>query len=274
MKKSALSRLQALLPQPRKKVRKLAANAARQLTAPPYEDYEGESTTRLSTAFGVVLMLHLVAVGGVYAFHQIKKSRSAAAVAATPDLMSEIKRTGPTAAVPQKVGVAPLAPGTGAGSGLPSAGAPKVTQGPGSASAPVAPVSATASTSPAAQAAAGLAVAPRVPAVAATGGRSSAGVKSDATSPSAVVAAAKVPATAAVVALPVSVSGASSVASGAPGAEGSASSLKSHTVQKGENPVTIAKKYGVSQEELLKLNAIEDPRKLRIGQVLRVPAKK
>jgi LysM repeat protein len=38
--------------------------------------------------------------------------------------------------------------------------------------------------------------------------------------------------------------------------------------------VSIAKKMGVSSEELLKLNGLEDPKKLQIGQVLKVPAKK
>jgi len=46
-----------------------------------------------------------------------------------------------------------------------------------------------------------------------------------------------------------------------------------HVVAKGENPVAIAKKLGVNYEDLLKLNKIEDPRKLQPGQKLRIPAK-
>jgi membrane-bound lytic murein transglycosylase D len=49
---------------------------------------------------------------------------------------------------------------------------------------------------------------------------------------------------------------------------------RTYTVAKGDNPVSIAKKMGVSSEELLKLNGLEDPKKLQIGQVLKVPAKK
>ena len=49
---------------------------------------------------------------------------------------------------------------------------------------------------------------------------------------------------------------------------------KSYVVAKGDNPVSIAKKLGVRSEELLKLNGIEDPKKLKIGQTLQVPEKK
>ena len=46
-----------------------------------------------------------------------------------------------------------------------------------------------------------------------------------------------------------------------------------YTVVKGDNPVTIAKKFHVSCDELLKINKIEDSKKLKIGQKLRIPAK-
>ena len=42
---------------------------------------------------------------------------------------------------------------------------------------------------------------------------------------------------------------------------------------KGDNPYKIAKKLGVSYQALLQLNGIEDPTKLQIDQVLKVPAK-
>jgi LysM repeat protein len=48
---------------------------------------------------------------------------------------------------------------------------------------------------------------------------------------------------------------------------------KVYTVVKGDNPVTIAKKLKVSYDDLLVLNQIEDPRKLKIGQKLLVPSK-
>jgi LysM repeat protein len=44
-------------------------------------------------------------------------------------------------------------------------------------------------------------------------------------------------------------------------------------VVKGDNPVTISKKLKVSYDDLLTLNQIENPRKLKIGQKLLVPDK-
>ena len=48
---------------------------------------------------------------------------------------------------------------------------------------------------------------------------------------------------------------------------------KTYTVAKGDNPVTIAKKFKVSYDDLLALNHIDDPRKLHIGQKLLIPNK-
>lgn len=50
-----------------------------------------------------------------------------------------------------------------------------------------------------------------------------------------------------------------------------ASSGKTYVVKKGDNPVTIAKKLKVPYDDLMALNHIEDPRKLRIGQKLLIP---
>lgn len=61
-----------------------------------------------------------------------------------------------------------------------------------------------------------------------------------------------------------------------PGKETSASAKDSgevYTVLKGDNPVAIARKFHVNYDELLKINKIEDPKKLQIGQKLRIPAK-
>ena len=48
---------------------------------------------------------------------------------------------------------------------------------------------------------------------------------------------------------------------------------KTYVVAKGDNPVTIAKKFKVSYDDLVTLNHIDDPRKLKIGQKLSIPAK-
>ena len=50
-----------------------------------------------------------------------------------------------------------------------------------------------------------------------------------------------------------------------------ASDGKTYVVKKGDNPVSIAKKLKVPYDDLMELNNIEDPRKLRIGQKLLIP---
>src|SRR5947208_16993211 len=49
------------------------------------------------------------------------------------------------------------------------------------------------------------------------------------------------------------------------------SSGKTYIVKKGDNPVTIAKRFKVAYDDLLALNHIEDPHKLQIGQKLLIP---
>ena len=49
------------------------------------------------------------------------------------------------------------------------------------------------------------------------------------------------------------------------------SSHKTYIVAKGDNPVIIARKFKVSYDELITLNHIDDPRKLRAGQKLLIP---
>jgi LysM repeat protein len=63
-----------------------------------------------------------------------------------------------------------------------------------------------------------------------------------------------------------SASTASSTSARAPTTAGS----RTHTVKAGEFPATIARQYGMTTGELLALNGITDPRRLRVGQTLRV----
>ncbi len=49
-------------------------------------------------------------------------------------------------------------------------------------------------------------------------------------------------------------------------------STRIHVVKAGEYPATIARKYGMTSSELLALNGITDPRKLQVGQKLKVSA--
>ncbi len=49
--------------------------------------------------------------------------------------------------------------------------------------------------------------------------------------------------------------------------------FKNYVVRKNENPAKIARDHGCTYEELLKLNSIKDPKKIQVGQVLKVPVK-
>ncbi len=46
---------------------------------------------------------------------------------------------------------------------------------------------------------------------------------------------------------------------------------KTHVVAKGDNPYSLAKKYNITQVALMKANNIDDPKKLKIGQTLIIP---
>ena len=48
--------------------------------------------------------------------------------------------------------------------------------------------------------------------------------------------------------------------------------MTEYTLVKGDNPWKIAKKFKISQEELMKANGITDPKKMQIGQKLMIPA--
>lgn len=67
-------------------------------------------------------------------------------------------------------------------------------------------------------------------------------------------------------------SSSSSAVSSATYSATSSLSSRTHTVKTGEYPATIARQYGMTTGELLALNGITDPRKLQVGQVLKVSA--
>ena len=51
-----------------------------------------------------------------------------------------------------------------------------------------------------------------------------------------------------------------------------ADSGKTYVVQKGDSPYSIAEKLKIEPSALLKLNGIDDPKKIKPGQTLHVPA--
>ena len=48
--------------------------------------------------------------------------------------------------------------------------------------------------------------------------------------------------------------------------------LAEYTVVKGDSPYKIAKKFKITPDELMKVNGITDPKKIQIGQKLKIPA--
>ncbi len=232
---------------------KLQAHANR-LTPSAYDDYEEEPTTKLSTAFVVVLVLHLVAVGGVYAFHSIKAQRREADGTATT---ASAVQSSPASVMPAPAAPLPAVPaGHGAQAPVQAALAQKQ---PGSAAVKTdAPVSRATATL-AAPAGPSAVMAPKAAPNQVAAPVATVAVKALPGSVTPVKAAAVVPAVA-----PVQ----PAVGAGNDGVP------KTYTVVKGDNPVAIAKKMGVNYDEMLKLNGVEDPKKLRIGQILKMPAKK
>ena len=213
--------------------RKVVRASARAMRGGEDDYYEAEPNMKLSHAFMVVLILHIVAVGGIYAFNQIKVNKntnllgniSSKISQATGGAVPAVAAASKTVAADAKA--TPFAPP-----------APELRRMPGDADEPLPMVG---STSPAAAVAAPVVkTQPAAPVVTQT-----APAKAAATKP--VVAATK--------AAPV-------VASSA-----------TYKVAKGDNPYKIAKKLGVTSQELLKANNIDDPTKLQIGQVLKVPGK-
>jgi len=199
--------------------RKVVRASARAMRGGEEDYYEAEPNMKLSHAFMVVLILHVVAVGGIYAFNHIKVNKS-------PDLIANF-----TGRLGQAAG--------GTAAAAPSATPVQaVERQPGDADDPLpvmaeAPVTAAPAASvPAAAPQVGTAAPPKAAAPAST--------------------APAAPAAAAVPAAPASVP-------------------ETYRVEKGDNPYNIAKKFGVSYQEMLALNNIEDPTKLQIGQVLKLP---
>lgn len=312
---------------PRRILRPLHARAATR--EEEVEDYEGgsEPNMKFSHALIVVLVLHVLAVGGVLAFNMLKTSHALpakqkapaaekqearppapAATAAAPtakssgktetkptaadahtvvagDTLTKIasqhkttvevieKANGLDAATPLRIGQVINVP-----SPLPAKTAVAKESAPAAKTSEAKPAAAavastkTVAAKPAVPAAAP-AVAEKTTAHAAKAPVSVVPPKAVAVKP-AVPAAAPTTAEKAPVAAPVAAAKVAASPESKPVASPAAkeqTSKGTHTVAKGENPYSIAKKCKVSYSELLKVNKIEDPTKLQIGQKLIIP---
>ncbi len=332
-----------------KRTRRLRARAATMQAAEEYDDYGPEPNMKLSHAFLVVLMLHVIAVGGLYAFNSMKAGKSTGQVSSKPhaavtaasqkaEKNDEAPKGGGPSQKPPTEEKAPLVAKV--------AEAPKSTKTASTDSAKSGMVKADpaqkglfASAKGALQKAAGIGVtagaskaAAQAPAPEATNGVVPAGSEttSDAGSKTYTVRAGdtmtrissslgvaipdlekvnslasnsvlqvgqvlKVPEKAVAQAAASVAAGAGKVAESAaklPGtvaaavspsqsAESNAATASvpaqtgpttEYTVVKGDNPWKIAKKFKISQDELMKANGITDPKKIQIGQQLKIPA--
>ena len=339
-----------------KRTRRLRARAATMNPSEEYEDYGPEPNMKLSHAFLVVLLLHVIAVGGLYAFNSMKAGKAPAiktaktAPANPPGPAKESQRNeepsqgGGSGEKPPASGKAPLVAKV--------AEAPKTAKATSPANAKSAqPAEVEGNGKGLLASAKGTLLKAAGVGVAATGAsKAAAQTTSDEKTAVSATDAAPVPATGAKtyivragdtmtriasslgVAIPdlervnslgsnavlqvgqvlkvpekLVTQAASSVASGAgkvaesagklPGAVATAvtgrqneaaaaapvttdaasapvagGATTDYTVVKGDNPWKIAKKFKISQEELMKANGITDPKKIQIGQVLKIPA--
>jgi LysM repeat protein len=225
---------------PKKKLQASTRAAAR-----PIESYDDEPQTKLSSAFIVVLILHVVAVGGIYAFNSIKAHRRSkepiVAVPATPAVKSL-----PAATVPEFE--APL----------PSEPVAK--------SAPVQPTLFSGGKIHRVKSGENMTKIAAQYSVSVTDLAEANGIKA-----SAMLRAEQT--------LNIPPANRPQVKKPEPAAPKVAateqkSSPKSYVVMRGDNPVAIARKLNVNYDELMKLNKISDPKKLKPGQPLKIPAPK
>jgi LysM repeat protein len=257
---------------------RLKASVARSRRAPIIEDEddfldEPEPNMKLSHAFVVVLVLHVIAVAGVFAFNSIKtrQADTFSAVKADPAAAAEAPALAQSASGTTTPAGPASDPSTGANSSQPGDSNP--------------PAPAATSPAPSPKAIAGGKTHEMQPGdtlvkIAADYGVTvSALEQANSISDPRKLRAGTVliipeggspkPAATPAVAAPVKPVETSVTATNSGNVKDSG---QMYTVEKGDNPVKIAKKLKVPYAELMALNGNPDPRKLQIGQKLKVPA--
>jgi LysM repeat protein len=240
---------------PRKRLHARAASGREEI-----EEYESEAepSMKLSQAFIVVLVLHVVAVAGIYGFNKLKET-SAKPVAAKKEASPVVAEKAPEPVAEASVAT-PLAAEVSGQTYTVVAGdtLKKIASKFKTSIEALEKANNLTSTS-----------------IIRTGQVLVVGKGSAAPSASASAKAEPVPlaqATPSVVAKPLPVQPVAAKTAAEPQAQESKSSAgQSYVVAKGDNPYSIAKKFKVTQEALMKANNIDDPRKLKIGQSLAIP---
>lgn len=245
--------LKTLSRKPRRQPPKRLQARVRATTAMASDNYEEEEPqTKLTSAFVVVLILHLVAVGGIYAFNEIKASRKTIDTGRIAELAKQ-PAVAATASASTKEQARIVDSGTSVTSN-------PVTQPVGSVTPAVAKSKTytvkSGDTLHGIAKANGLSVAE----IKSANGLTGDGIRPGQTLN--LVAGKTTP----VVAVEASQE--------RPEIPEPKTSLKTYTVKSGDRLVFIAKRFSVSQEDLMALNRIKDPSKLQIGQTLKIPSKK
>lgn len=228
--------------------------------APLVDSYEDdEPQTKLTSAFIVVLILHVVAVGGIYAFNQIKSSRrnvDASASSASSASKSEPKE-------PQKASASATAgPRVDAAIEAP-APAPR-TVGVTTPATAIAPVMKQRVYN--VRAGDTLISIAKAFSVSVSDLKAANGLGNEPIRPGQVLN------------LPTGASKTGTDLSASPQKATEPAEAhpqyRTYTVKSGDRLIFIAKKLNVTQEDLIAANKIKDPAKLQIGQTLKVPVRK
>jgi LysM repeat protein len=242
---------------PRKTMHARAASSREEV-----EEYESESepSMKLSQAFIVVLVLHVVAVAGIYGFNQLKEkpARPAAAKAETPEAaapaaVTEKKAETVAKAEPAKSQETQTTYTVVAGDTLKRIASKFKTsiesleKANNLTSTSILKVGQTLVVGSSAKAAAAPAQA----------------VDSTAKAAPTPAVVAKAP--------PVKPAAVQEKAEAQPLEKPQTTEEKSYVVAKGDNPYSLAKKFNITQAALMKANNIDDPKKLKIGQKLLIP---
>lgn len=244
--------LKTLSRKPKRQPPKRLQARVRATTAAAADDYEEEEPqTKLTSAFVVVLVLHLVAVGGIYAFNEIKASRK---TIDAPRIAEPSKQTPATATASTKQPERAANTGSSVDSN---------TAGPAAASPTPAPAKSRSYVVKAGDTLHGIAKANNL---SVADLKTANGLANDAIRPGQTLNLAVGKPTVA-----VTPEAAPQERSEIPEPK---ALLKTYTVKSGDRLVFIAKRFSVNQEDLMALNKIKDPSKLQIGQTLKIPAKK
>lgn len=243
---------------PRKRLNARVASSRQEI-----DDYESESepSMKLSQAFLVVLALHVIAVGGIYGFNKLKENSAKPAAA-------KAEAAAPAESAKKAEAPAPAAPAA------PVAEAPAKTYTV-VAGDTLRKIAAKFDTS-----IHELEKANNLTATSIIRTGQVLVVGKGATPAAAPAAAPQAPqatqATPSMVARPTPVEPPAkpvqpAQAESKPIAKEPSSSGETYVVAKGDNPYSIAKRFKVTQDALMKANNIDDPRKLQIGQKLVIP---